>query len=347
MRPFALIGKRIQREFWNEFKVKFSEEKAAFNRWETELWETAVGVEIRARENRCVLPAVKVKKFVDGIDAMKLAADAHPRRLVQRELVEQAMGRAVHSCDAVPDVWIVLIALIALITMQHRFEKYIMFNAQIVALFDNMVDCLLHHNGRPLVPYHYRPGDDGLRVVETWTDASRRTSTFFGAAGGYFYMRGTNTVFYFAWRWPVSDVKTANIGELEMAAATIAGLLVEDVVRHLLQDEQKYYMYQFGDNEGVFKHALNSFHSRKPGLRQLTFERAKLERRCNRLLQSCHVRRTQNQKADSLANLAVADFIRDATLSFPGAHLQQLIVPPDYASLSRLIQFKQLAVSDQ
>ena len=74
--------------------MKFSEEKAAFNRWEAEVWETSVGIEIRARENRCVLPAKKVDKYSAAIADMQKVAAAHPKRLVPREQVEQAMGRA-------------------------------------------------------------------------------------------------------------------------------------------------------------------------------------------------------------------------------------------------------------
>jgi hypothetical protein len=343
LRPFTETAKRLQREFWDEFNFKYADEKAATNLYETTVFETALGVEFRARERRCQLPDTKVQTYSTAIDGMLRTAAEHKQSLVPRETVEQAVGRAIHTCDAAPDTWIYLISLLALLAMQRSFEHYVKFNNDICEMFAAIRSVLHEGNGRPLVSYHYRPGADGLPVVETWTDASRRTSTFFGAAGGYFRLRGTKTVFFFTYKWPEEHVQECNIGELEMKAAEIAARLADDVMRNVLHSTATYYLYQFGDNEAMFQHALNSFHSGRPGARFLTHRRAKQERDANRLLTAAHVFRTENTLADMLANQQTAQFLISALALYPDCCFQQLIVPPHYADLSPLVSFKRRA----
>ena len=340
LRPFVEAARGIQRNFWLEFKVAFSKRKSAFNPWETQLWEAAVGVEIRARLRQCVLPANKVVRYTEGVEEIERHAATHPQHLIPRDLVETAIGRAVHACDPIPDMWIVLIALLALFTDQSSFKHWIRGGSEMMELFARMKSVLREQNGRPLASYHPRPGADGLPVLITFSDASRRVGTYFGAAGGWFYLRETNVIFFFCWLWPPAMVEQCNIGELETKAAEITARLADDVVTGLLRHFSKYYMYQFGDNEGAFGHALNSFHSRKKGMRWLTHQRAILERQCQRLLETVHCLRTQNKLADALANMDVAVFLERIQKLHPGARVQQLMVPHDYADLRQLIVFK-------
>eukprot|EP01050_Picozoa_sp_SAG11_P012268 SAG11_NODE_1354_length_5128_cov_3.183337_6_plen_134_part_00 len=101
--------------------------------------KAAVGVEIRARLRQCVLPQVKVEKYTAAIVTMEALADSSKKNLAPRELVETALGRGVHSCDAIPALWIVLIALVALILKQSSFQHFIKFNPEMRWLLTRMM----------------------------------------------------------------------------------------------------------------------------------------------------------------------------------------------------------------
>ena len=113
LRPFCDTARRIQREFWQEFNIEFSLEKSKFNRWEAEIFEAAVGVEIQARRRMVTLPPEKVQKYSAEIrDMLKVVSDSR-QSLAPRPVVERIVGRAVHACEPIPMVWTVLTSLIA------------------------------------------------------------------------------------------------------------------------------------------------------------------------------------------------------------------------------------------
>jgi hypothetical protein len=136
-------------------------------------------------------------------------------------------------------------------------------------------------------------------------------------------------------------VKKCNIGELEFVAANIAERLITDVRREL-RSSGKYYLYQMGDNQAVFRFCLNNMHASKHGMRFLVHERAQREWRQDRLLGAAFVRRGWNKAADAGANMEWPIFAARLRRQFLEATLVRVAVPPEYSDLSELIAWKQL-----
>jgi hypothetical protein len=333
LRPFVAIARQIQREFWAQFGVAISTEKSKFNPWESTVFEAAVGVEIRARVRRITLPPEKVDKYTDEITQMLTGVEQSNEDLAPRPLIERIIGRAVHACEPIPTLWTVVISLISQMAAQSSFRHYIKVHRDMRALFTEMIDLMRHRNGRPLTSYAPRPGVDNFPVVIGASDASRREVSFFGAGGGWFRLWNTDTIFFFSRRWAVDTVRRANISELEMSAANVLAQLVDDVMQSLFGSAERYYLFQFGDNESVFRHCLNGFHAGSPGMRRLTYQRARQEYRCQRMTIAAHVFREQNVPGDALANLDEQGFAAAIREQFPTASLVRLTVPAVYAEL--------------
>jgi hypothetical protein len=333
LRPFVAIARRIQRLFWDEFNIDISVEKSKFNPWETEIFEAATGVEIRARLRRVTLPPEKVDKYTLEIEQMVAAAEASAQSLAPRPLVERIIGRAVHACEPIPMLWTILISLITHMAAQASFRNYIKLHAEMRQLLMEMVHLMRHRNGRPLTPYRPRPGCDSFPVIVGASDASRRDGSFFGAGGGWFRFWGTEVVFFFSRQWSVDTVRNANISELEFSAANILARLADDVMRSVHSEAQRYYLFQFGDNESVFKHCLNGFHAGSTGMRRLAYQRARHEYQCQRMTAAAHVLRGENVPGDALANLDEKAFEAAIREQIPSARLVRLAVPAAYAEL--------------
>eukprot|EP01052_Picozoa_sp_SAG31_P044161 SAG31_NODE_7601_length_1643_cov_14.456606_2_plen_235_part_00 len=139
LRPFVATARRIQREFWKQFHIEISLEKAKFNPWETDIFEAAVGVEIRARARRLALPPEKVTKYCDAIDSMLAAVDASSANLAPRKAIEKIVGRAVHACEPIPMLWTVLVSLLAFMAEQSSFRTSIKVHQEMRLLFSEIL----------------------------------------------------------------------------------------------------------------------------------------------------------------------------------------------------------------
>jgi hypothetical protein len=341
---FTQTVKSTQRALWRRFCIAFSEAKAAINLYDARSFEPALGLELRCKARQTRLPPSKVQDYAAGIGEMLSDAEQHPQRLVERPKVEKSVGRVLFASGPVPTVWHDFLILIGLLLVQSSFEHYVRFNDRMVACWSSIRTKLQTQNGRPTTSYAYRPGCDGLPVWITRTDASRRTSTFFGAAGGWFHAWESDVVFFFCTRWPEDIVKATNIGELELAAAEIAARLVTDV-QVALGCPTAGYLYQYGDNSACFDSVLNGMHARKDGMRFLTARRASQEMALERLLASAFIPREANRPADALANMDVPAFVRLIRAEHPTAGLCRLAVPAAYADLRSLVDWKGACVA--
>ena len=97
--------------------------------------------------------------------------------------------------------------------------------------------------------------------------------------------------------------------------------------------ESMYYLYQFGDNESVFRHCLNGFHAGTTGMRRLLAQRARADYQCNRMAVAAHVFREENKASDALANLDEETFVAEIRQQLPRAQFVRLHVPADIAAL--------------
>jgi hypothetical protein len=338
---FTQTAKRVQRALWHRFNIAYSEKKAHINLHAAIEFEAALGLELRCKDREILLPKKKVTAYVGGIDEMLEDASEHPKQLVARKKMERSVGRILFGCGPVPTIWEDFLILIGLLIVQQTFETYVKFNDQLGRCLRRIRHKLLHANGRPTTSYQYRPGQDGLPVWVSKTDASRRVSTFFGAAGGWFYAWETNTIFFFSYLWKPEWVFECNIGELEMKAAEICARLVADVVEQLYgRRDQRHYLYAYGDNQAVSDSVLNGMHARKNGMRFLASQRTAHELELERLLASAHIARAANRPADALANMDIPAFVRLVRQEFPTASLCRLAVPDEYADLRPLIDWK-------
>jgi hypothetical protein len=96
--------------------------------------------------------------------------------------------------------------VLSLVACQH-FDLWVQSNPLLETLLKSIRSEIENHSGHPLTSYRLRPGADGLRVWQSFTDSSRQTDTFFGAAGGWFRLWGSNRVFFFAHAFNPEHVK--------------------------------------------------------------------------------------------------------------------------------------------
>eukprot|EP01052_Picozoa_sp_SAG31_P035156 SAG31_NODE_4205_length_3474_cov_8.209481_2_plen_423_part_00 len=333
LRPFFPTASRIQREAWTEFNIAISAEKSKFNAWETTLFEATVGVDIRARARTCNLPQEKVDKYCKQISEILTQVQSSEKRLAPRDEIERIVGRAIHACEPLPRIWTVMIDLIPKLVAQSSFKYFVQVHPSMEQHFTDISRLMKENKGRPLTSKEPRPGGDGWPVLMGASDASRRVGTFFGAAGGWFRFWGSQTVFFFTHRWSPQCVEQHNISELEFAGANILAYLADTVVRHMRLGTDGYYLYQFGDNESVFKHCLNGYHAGVEGMRRLLAQRGRMEEQCNRISVATHIFRDQNSAGDALANLDEQQFATDIRALVPNATLIRLEVPADIAAL--------------
>ena len=333
--------RKIQYELWDRIHIRWSAAKAESNLYETTRWHTTLGLEHRIRERRILLGTEKVQLYVAAIKQMIWTAYNHPKSLVPASEVDSLLGKVLYACDPVPWLWVDVIRLIALLLLQRSFTLFKQFNPQIVHHWMSIVWKLEHANGRPTTSYEFRPGHDGLPVWYSYTDASRKGESFLGAAGGWFRRWNSDVIFFFTCAWDPSLVEKCNIGELEFVAANIAERLITDIRREL-HSSGKYYLYQMGDNQAVFRFCLNNMHASKHGMRFLVHERAQREWNQDRLLGSAFVRREWNRAADAGANMDWQIFAARLRRQFPESTLVRVAVPQEYSDLSELIAWKQL-----
>eukprot|EP01046_Picozoa_sp_COSAG06_P071254 COSAG06_NODE_20304_length_800_cov_2.840228_1_plen_203_part_10 len=134
--------------------------------------------------------------------------------LVLLSQTDSMMGKIASAAVAVTRIWRHYGSLVSLITCQ-KFDQYSLYHPEMIVLLQRIKHELATQPGRPLTPYRLRPGEDNRPVWQSFNDASRRTDSWFGAAGGWFRLWETDVVFYFWHRWPAEHVEQCNISELE------------------------------------------------------------------------------------------------------------------------------------
>ena len=122
--------------------------------------------------------------------------------------------------------------------------------------------------------------------------------------------------------------------------------MVPSDVRQALGSSGRYYMYQFGDNQSVFRYCLNNLHASKHGMRYLVHHRAQREWSQDRMLGAAFVRRGWNKPADAGANMDWQMFSARLRRQFPRATLVRVEVPLEYSDLSELLRWKSLVRSN-
>lgn len=59
----------------------------------------------------------------------------------------------------------------------QRFEEWVQSNQALETLLQGVQREIRYHRGHPLTSYRLRPGADGFRVWQSFTDSSRNTDT--------------------------------------------------------------------------------------------------------------------------------------------------------------------------
>ena len=332
LRPLTAQVRQIRYDTWAEFHWDVSLPKAAINYWdESKRWEAIVGFEVRFQARVWRLPPGKVDRYCNNIVDLLETAAAHPQNLMPIDDTVEIMGRLAHAAGPVPRIWRHYGALLSLINCQH-FEMYVQANPEMAYMFKACAQEMREQRGSPITPYTLRPGADGLRVWQSFTDASRRTDTFYGAGGGWFRLWGSMTVFFFTHRWPAAQVKATNIGVLEMVTESIAADLQQQVQLAAYGTEHVY-LLSHGDNSAVSDYVLNSARGTSAAMRRLASLRAARDDDGFRMSSSKHVHREFNRPADHLANEDVPAFITVMASTIPGATFVRLAVDPASASL--------------
>eukprot|EP01049_Picozoa_sp_SAG25_P003680 SAG25_NODE_215_length_11684_cov_261.443677_9_plen_935_part_00 len=337
---FRRTLRRVQYDMWHEFSVKYAPEKAVENLYGCAKREAIIGWDLDVQRRQRTLPQVKVERYCALIDEQLERAHRHPKHLVEEAEFLSLMGKIGHAVDAVPTLWDDFIVIFEAYNEQ-RFQCNVRITRRIREHLAEAKYKMQHENGVPFTSYELRPGADGLPVWVSWTDASRKTGSFFGAAGGWFHLWETQTVFFFTHTWPAAHVEALSIGELEMVASDIAAELQFQVHHCMGGRDVQHYLLQYGDNSAVFNDILNNMRASACGMRFLARRRARSERARKRLLSTAHVRREFNSAADALANADIPAFIALLRQQMPSAELVQLQVPVDTADLAALVRWVQ------
>jgi len=309
--PFAGRFRQLRYDTWEQFRWDVALEKAAVNFWGSQRnLEPVVGFEIRLSDRTWWFPEEKLQRLLGNITDIKNEAAAHPRRLMRRDAMLTVLGRIASATGPVPKLWRHLGGLMSLISCQH-FEHYVQANGEMLFLLDRITGELTGQTGRPILSYRLRPGADGLRCWQAFTDASRAdvddplataadgpeqasgadaesSQGKFGAGGGWFRMWGSSTVFFFAHEWPADQVAVCNIGELEMLTSSICATLQAQVHEQIF-GPSRHYLIEHGDNSGVSDHVNNSMRAHSTGMRFLAERRAQADDCVDRLGSSKHV----------------------------------------------------------
>ena len=320
------IVSRLQYRVWDELNWIWDRKKAAIYRFGDPVVPPVTGVCLVLHQGRIRLPVTKSQKYVVAISTILTAAEKHPQSLAPSQDMESCMGKIIHAADIAIDIWIYFLDLVAELRGRWR-SQWVQLTKTAKARLRDIRSCLEAPFGRPLASYRLRPGSDGLPVWRTWTDASRREGSFFGAAGGFIHKWGSNRIYFFAEQWPESMVEANDISVLEHQAATIARRWqdrLSDTSLPPLSAEQaspREYLIQYGDNESTFRYVLNNMRAGAGGMRALTAERAALEWRRNTCVCGVWIPRELNQAADALANLDLQLFVSLACEMFPARQL--------------------------
>jgi hypothetical protein len=101
-------------------------------------------------------------------------------------------------------------------------------------------------------------------------------------------------------------------------------------------------LYQFGDNQSMFRFSLNNIHAGKHGMRFVVHERATREWEQDRLLGAAFVRREWNRATDVGANMDWPVFAARLRRQLLAATIVRVMVPLEYSDLSKLLTWEHL-----
>jgi len=336
LRPITSDFRQLRYDTWAEFKWDIALPKAAMCYWKARTFEPTVGFEVRPHQRSVWLPDRKVAKYSADIDELLRLAEEHPDSLMPKDKVVTLMGRLASAAGPIPTIWRYFGGILSVVASQH-FELWVMSSKILSVLLQGARHELQHQTGQPLTTYRLRPGADRLPVWQTFTDASRNTESFEGAAGGWFRLWHSDTVFFFTHRWNPAEVEKSNIGELEMVATDIARALQLTVHRQLFGGGSRHYLLEHGDSQSISDYVLNSARGSSPGIRFIVQRWAAAEDGGVRMCSSKQLHREFNQPADKLANGDIAGFIQSMLPVVPRGRFVQLDVPASAADLSPLL----------
>ena len=213
---FTSTLKEMQYAMWDEFNVEWAPKKSATMLYGCSKWEPIIGWELRVKERRRLLPPSKAKGYTELIEATLKEADKHKRKLVQADPFDSLLGKLAHAVLGIPTLWGEFITLVQSKMIQRREHRAYLRMTETMSkalrsakekLEKLLGSELASTEGLPFTSYELRPGVDNYPIWISFTDASRRTSTFFGAAGGWFRLRASSTVFFFMHKWPEEQVE--------------------------------------------------------------------------------------------------------------------------------------------
>jgi hypothetical protein len=335
IRVFTAVAARTRYAVWKELRWVWDKEKATQYLYGQLEIPPVVGVELIVHERRVVLPQKKVIKYEQTVRDICDAAEQHRHSLVLTEEFEHCVGQLIHAADIYIEMWRFFMEMLGRVS-SNRLESHMRLGRAARHLLREMSRVMSTGRGRPSTPYTPAPGTDGLPVWLTWSDASRNTKTFFGAAGAFFHLWGSEDVYFVAEQWPEWLVMTADITQLEMQAADIAAEMCRRVAEGTRQTaiaagrEPSSYLIQIGDSQSVFRTVLNTFRARSPGMRPLVADRWAVEKQQDRLVCGVWTERLNNAAADSLANLDLLKFVEHMRRRYTSdLRLCRLSVPPD------------------
>ena len=331
LRVLTVLATQVRYAVWEEIVWVWDKKKSTQYLFGELHVPPIVGVELRLHERRIELPAAKKDKYGRQVQKICAAAEIHPRSLVSSEELDKSLGQLIHAADVYFEMWLHFMELLGSLSSGRSLVTHTAVGKAARHHLREMVRVMTTADGRPSTSYCLRPGQDGLPVFCTWSDAARNTRTFAGGIGGYFHAWDCDVVFFFAESLPVWLVQAADVTQLEMHAATVAAHLQQMVYGQLAREaDPQSYLIQYGDSQSVFRHVLNTMRGRSPGMRPLAAARWRMERRNPRLVCGVWIPRESNKAADALANVDIAAFVQHMRRRYPASLcLCRLAVPTE------------------
>lgn len=318
IRVFSASVWQVRYQVWTELKWVWDKAKSVECLYGQLAVPATVGIEVRAQERRLVLPSCKIDKYSQAAAALQLAAEQHPRALVESVQLERVTGQYLHAADLYIEMWIFFMDFIGSIDEGVQLETHTVLSKSARHALRKMTQVMRTGGGRPLTPYKPRPGADGLPVFLTWSDAGRNTRTFKGAIGAYFHLYGLEDIFFIAEALPRWLVQLADITQMEQHAADVIAAVqaIAFPSAHYHGDGPRQYLIQTGDSQSVFRFVLNTMRARTRGMRPLAASRWQAEKSLRRLVCGVWVPREDNRPADALANLDLVGFVQQMQLRY-------------------------------
>jgi hypothetical protein len=344
---WTAVVRRVATSIWKRYHYQLSDDKTEVNTYDTETWAPVLGRILDARGREIRLTAPKVDRYCNDIDAAIALAKSRDDCLVPKKTCEQLFGRLLFACECgVGSIWRDFLSMVSCVSSRWS-THWVQLDVEAQAILSLAKFKLRNMNGTAFTPYVLRPLQDTFPVVVSYTDASRKPVTMTGGYGGWIWLYGTKTVYYFHGVFSSFEIQNTDINELETKAAAIAAELAMQVVPQVDADDGggpvMSYLYQFGDSDVFFTHVMPGATASAHGLRFLYQQRATADQHLPRLTGTQHVKRGLNQAADYLSNGLVQKFqLEIQKMLGPSLEFIRLLVTPEQASMQDLIAWKNL-----